>query len=462
MKTLRILLLISLALPALAFGKAFGPRLADPRAFGSDLAAFYDANTPSSFTLGTVNRVAQWNDLSGSGRNLLQATGSAKPVYLAWTGTNYSYLPGVSNNGLTTVNAAANRITGDIQFDWRIAPVDWTPSGNQCFVAKWQGAGHRSYGMEMQPSGIAQFFWSADGTNALLANATAAPVVADGATLYFRITLDVDNGAGGYDVKFYTSTDGATYSQLGATVTGGSTTSIFSSDAPLEIGVRAGTNSPLSGALYDFQLRSSIGGTIVQRCNPSAVADGATSFVSETGETWTVSQSGGNMALIVGRPEVLFDGSAFFMKAAAFTLNQPTWVVLVGRPLTWTSGDYLIDGNSATTGAIIDTSTTPQINLNAGSSVAANTSFTLTPVANKIVVAVFNGSSSSLQVNSLAATTGDAGAGNMGGFTLGAKSDGTSLGNLLVDGVAVFSIAPSAAQIAQVVTWSEAYYQITP
>jgi hypothetical protein len=62
------------------------PRLMRPRASGgfspkniSNLAAWYDAQVASSITIATG--VSQWNDLSGLGRHVTQATTGNQPIY---------------------------------------------------------------------------------------------------------------------------------------------------------------------------------------------------------------------------------------------------------------------------------------------------------------------------------------------------------------------------------------------
>lgn len=67
---------------------SMSPRLLRPRATGfnprsiNGLAAWYDASVASSITL-NGSTVSQWSDLSGNGRNQVQATASLQPTYNA-------------------------------------------------------------------------------------------------------------------------------------------------------------------------------------------------------------------------------------------------------------------------------------------------------------------------------------------------------------------------------------------
>lgn len=145
---------------------------------------------------------------------------------------------------------------------------------------------------------------------------------------------------------------------------------------------------------------------------------------------------------------ILFNGTSHFLKTAAFTLNQPTTVVLVVKQVSWTINDRFFDGNAALGGVLFMSATTPTIAIFAGSTAASNTN--LAVGANGVVSAVFNGASSLIQVNANAATTGNAGANNMGGFTLGADGANLNFGNIQVYEAAIFPSAISAADRARV------------
>lgn len=147
---------------------------------------------------------------------------------------------------------------------------------------------------------------------------------------------------------------------------------------------------------------------------------------------------------------VLFNGTSHFLKCDAFTLNQPAWVTLVMRQVTWTSGDVLFDGDGVAGGACQQTTSTPRISISAGSSAAEIATVTLNVKA--VVAAVFNGGSSRLVRNLDVASSGNAGTNNMGGFTLGAIGGGAAAwSNIEVHEVVIIPIAPSTAQRERVV-----------
>jgi hypothetical protein len=151
--------------------------------------------------------------------------------------------------------------------------------------------GNRGAVFTLQATGALRLTWSADGTNTL--NATS-PVLtaAAGSALWVRVTLDVDNGTGGYDAKFFTSDDGVTWAQFGSTITGGSTTSIFAST--FNVNIARFVTSVFGGKVYRAQIWDGIeenSGTKVLDVDCDAITDGsATSFQALTGQTVTINR----------------------------------------------------------------------------------------------------------------------------------------------------------------------------
>lgn len=203
------------------------------------------------------------------------------------------YLPGTSGNYVSTPDAAGLDVTGDIDIRIKAALDDWTPAANTALVAKYIfGTNNRSYQLRVNTTGTLSLVWSTDGTSGTVVTATStvAPTVNDGEFLWVRATLDVDNGASGKDVKFYTSTDGWVWTQLGTTVTTAGTTSIFASTAPLEVGASEnGTNTLLAGKVARWTVLSGIEGTPVASGDTTTPDD---TFRDGQGNLWTVNGSG--------------------------------------------------------------------------------------------------------------------------------------------------------------------------
>lgn len=147
---------------------------------------------------------------------------------------------------------------------------------------------------------------------------------------------------------------------------------------------------------------------------------------------------------------VLFNGTSHFLKCAPFTLNQPTWVVIAVKQVSWTAFDYFCDGNTGDSAIIRQVTATPQVGIYAGTSLG-NVSLTLSSLG--VIAAVFNGASSSVRLNNGSPVSGNAGAGNPGGFTLGAAGNAGNPSNIQVYETVIFPIAPSAAQEDQMVRY---------
>ena len=140
----------------------------------------------------------------------------------------------------------------------------------------------------------------------------------------------------------------------------------------------------------------------------------------------------------------MFDGSNDTV-TAAFTLVQPFTVYMLFRQITWTSGRIIVDGSTGTT-KITQSSGTQGLVANAGSSLAAGTAIGL-GLSYGVLAAVFNGTSSVYQSaggGPSVTITGDAGAGNPGGITLGSDRSGANNANIGVRELVVYSSAHDA------------------
>jgi hypothetical protein len=176
-------------------------------------------------------------------------------------------LPGTSGNYASAPDSAAVSVTGDIDVWCRVALTDWTPGTQQSLVAHYNSAAQRGYLLSVNTDGTLIGTWSTAGTAGLTATSTVATGAADGSILWVRWTMDVDNGASGRTHKFYTSTltspttSSSDWTQLGTTVTQGTVTSIFNSNAALEVGSNnAGAANNSTGIFYRAIVRNGYDG----------------------------------------------------------------------------------------------------------------------------------------------------------------------------------------------------------
>lgn len=204
-------------------------------------------------------------------------------------GAAYLLLDGTTNCCASTPDSAVASITGDLDLRIRCSLDDWTPGARNQLISKWTSAGNASWIWRVNTDGKLALLVSVDGTATTVnAPSTVASSITDGAIKWVRVTFDCDNGAGGNDTKFYTSEDGVTWTQLGATVTTAGATSIFNGNAAVQIGYNTSSGEPMTGKVYRAQVYSGIAGTLAVDFNLANVIKGATSFSTPTGEVWTV------------------------------------------------------------------------------------------------------------------------------------------------------------------------------
>jgi len=211
------------------------------------------------------------------------------------TGSTYLDLPGTFTDYAETVDNAALDITGDIDLRIDMTIANWIPptlsgsTGTVEWIGKSSDVGQRSWFLGAR-NGRLYFEWSADGTNVLSASSTIPPVIPGSGRLAVRVWLDVDNGASGNTVRFFTAENlDAPYTQLGDAVTQSGTTSIFNSTSPVRIGNATGflQTMPL-GRCHSAEIRSGEWGTVVAQPYFSDESAGTPSFIDGPGRTWTM------------------------------------------------------------------------------------------------------------------------------------------------------------------------------
>lgn len=154
-------------------------------------------------------------------------------------------------------------VSGPLDVRVKVNVTDWTPASSVNFCGRTSTDPNRGWYVGiLATSGNPFFAFTPTGlaANLVVKSATASTGFADGSTNWLRYVFIPDNGASGYDVKFYTSADGITWTQLGSTVTTAGATALYNNSAiGYECGgVAGGTSSGLD--LYEVQIRDGIDG----------------------------------------------------------------------------------------------------------------------------------------------------------------------------------------------------------
>lgn len=172
-------------------------------------------------------------------------------------------------------------VTGDIDIRIDLQPTSYTGS---VLCAKWGAPGSFGWLLQANASGTPQFFWSTTGSDFPSATSTAPLPFG---RLALRVTLAVSTGA----VTFWTGpaggADGGAWTQLGAAVAAGPT-SVFATTAAVAAGNQASGTAGMYGNVFELEVRSGIGGTVVAHPVFSSQAAGATSFADAQSNTWTL------------------------------------------------------------------------------------------------------------------------------------------------------------------------------
>jgi hypothetical protein len=396
--------------------------------------------------------------IDGSNRAILQYDKSGNSA------VNVLCLNGVAGNYASAPHSEALDITGDIDLRADVALKNWSSGSVQVFVGKYTGTGdQRSYRLFSNVTGGISIGWSTLGTSGtvITGNSTVAVGLAANSRKTIRATLNVSNGGGVYEVNFYTSDDGLTWTQLGTTVTGGAATSIFSSSATINVGASfAGTSDFCDGNIYRAQIYNGIDGTLAFDFDPSVAAKlaGTVTERSANAATVTINSTGDTGARIAGARDLAqftstkmsvytaptangpgrftYDGANDYSKSPAFALGQPVTVYFVGSQVTWTVDDTIYDGGTDAAMILRQGATTPALRIYAGSQTGENAG--LAVATNGIVSTVFNGAASSNRVNRGTAVTGNAGTLAPNGITLGARGVGSNYANITVSEILAY------------------------
>ena len=214
--------------------------------------------------------------------------------YQGYIPENASYVfvqQGGANNYAHTPNSEAINIPGDIDIRFEIAPDSSTPSSSRNIFRKDNQTDQRSYRAFLRSTGLIEFAISTDGTGPSLVQyfSTVAPFT-DKTPRAIKITLDVDDGdsPGISTCTFYVSDDhGETWQQLGDPVTAAAVT-IHEGTSELRIG----SGETFDGAIYWLEVREGIDGTLVASFDPNESGGALSWRSSETGELWSLQQSG--------------------------------------------------------------------------------------------------------------------------------------------------------------------------
>ena len=235
----------------------------------------------------------------------LQAGLDYIPIYydnslsVPWSTNANGYIPvSIDANGynmtsagdfFSTPDSVANSITGNITLVIEAALTDWTPSTINVLVSKDNGSTQRSYAVTVQTNGTIRFNYSLNGTSIISVTSSVAPSFVNGKKYHIAVERESATGK----VRFYTSKDHVTWTQLGTEQTGTSG-AIANTTAPLEFGNLSVFSYALVGEIFESEgyaglaITSPSTAEIKFDFDPDDWVSGTTFTSEETGEVWTL------------------------------------------------------------------------------------------------------------------------------------------------------------------------------
>lgn len=207
--------------------------------------------------------------------------------------------------------------TTDFELQVRVAADDWTPAATQCIAAHNSGVGFRGWTLKNLTNGDITFNWNPDPaveTTITLTGTAANLGFVDGTAYDIKVTIDIDNGGGGYTATMYKSSDfGATWTQVVQIVTSAGTTTVGKPvGVAYEIGGRGTTTEPFAGKIYEIFIRDGIDGPTL---NPVPI------------DAWNIpsgtSRLGGTPTLYVWQGAVVGKNFSYFNDTTRFPKLNP-------------------------------------------------------------------------------------------------------------------------------------------
>jgi hypothetical protein len=186
-------------------------------------------------------------------------------------------------DGCRTILTDTLQITGDLDVRIDLEPESWRDEQMLAGVAVAESA-DEAWALFMSNDGVLHLTWH-DGTT--FYDVSSEFAIPQASRQAIRVTLDVNNGASGHDLSFYTSdTIAGEWTKLGSTITGTGTTAIAYTGGALCVGhVGSRSKRGIHGSVYGFELRDGIGGALVADIDFTALANGSRSW-EENSNFW--------------------------------------------------------------------------------------------------------------------------------------------------------------------------------
>jgi hypothetical protein len=295
---------------------------------------------------------------SGASGDVVQTTAASQPLLLVHSGVNYYQAVGVTQNSISTPN---NNNTFNLRgnFDFKFNLENLNTSTTRRFFSIGDTDLTVQMHLRITNTNLLRCELS-EGGAILLAYDSTATLPSFG-NIWVRVYRNKTAG----EITFYTSTDGTTWTQLGAVITGVTTNDTFNSTGNIRLGSAFASfvdATPFLGKIYYSELTNSFNGSAQRIFNPNQynAANSQTQWTSSTGEIWSI-QTGtattGYKGVLVDRTMLQSDaiddslvvtGLSSFINlsvyAAVKVYTNATASRIYGGSLS--SNDHILFGNS--------------------------------------------------------------------------------------------------------------------
>jgi hypothetical protein len=400
------------------------------------ISVFYDAHylgyklgTGAGVTLGQA--CTKLYSACGASGDCVQATLASQPLLLDWNNTdgNYWFSPQINGNWCSAPNITIPTASG-FEMDVKVSFTtnDDTNNTSGWFASQDSGSGlNRSIFFGFNGSRLIRV-WLGNFTF----DATATTQIPTAFSGWLRVNATTIGG--NMEVKFYTSTDGIIFTQLGTTITLTGAANCIRT-VPIKFHVCGNSGFNATAGKYYRAIFKDANGVVRADFNPSRfnAAVSQTTFTAVTGEVYTINTgttTTGYKGVLVDRTIVQSDGVDDNLTVASFASTQAYSEYIAHRRLG--TGNLV----AKATGNSLSNNATNYI-LNNG--VALN--FANISLLRQLITTRNNGASSGQAINNGTETTGNAGTNNGTTLVIGGGNFGvnTYIQSILNDGSTVRS-----------------------
>jgi hypothetical protein len=283
-------------------------------------------------------------NLCGAVGDVVQNTATAQPLLLRHTGQNYAYIPDFTTgfNHFTTPSSAANTFTNKINIVAYVSYLSRNTIGvTKCILGKGNAGNNDNYALGFQDRTIRFVYRDINaGVVRVITSSNLLPTFGTVYTGWVGFTFDTVSG--NYTFRLSNDSVDTDINSINWTTNESGVAqfpvpTLHATPDVLCIGALMNVNSVtrlLGGYIYRVVLSEDFNGTVLVDFNPNEYnrANNQNSWVSATGETWTIStntNTTGLKATVVDKTMIQGDGTSYGMQAPSLNINEGAFTIFI-------------------------------------------------------------------------------------------------------------------------------------